>query len=269
MNRNRFNKDRIIIPSIIILFVLLIIVSVDVDNRGHSNQGILKDFVMFIEKVVMYPINVFNKSDDINQVDSKIIKDNINSAIEQDNQELRDVLDLNKTLTEFTPINATVLSRNKSYWFNNITIDKGSNNGIKKNMAVITKNGLIGKISNVSRNSSEIKLITSNDINFKVSIAIKTNNVDSYAILNGYNKKTGLIKATGIDKMTQINQGDVVVTSGLGEMFPSGVYIGKVEKIENDKYNLSKTIYIKTDQDFNSFHYVTVLKVKWWYHLLY
>ena len=131
MNRNRFNKDRIIIPSIIILFVLLIIVSVDVDNRGQSNQGILKDFVMFIEKVVMYPINVFNKSDDINQVDSKIIKDNINSAIEQDNQELRDVLDLNKTLTEFTPINATVLSRNKSYWFNNITIDKGSNNGIK------------------------------------------------------------------------------------------------------------------------------------------
>ena len=77
MNRNRFNKDRIIIPSIIILFVLLIIVSVDVDNRGQSNQGILKDFVMFIEKVVMYPINVFNKSDDINQVDSKIIKDNI------------------------------------------------------------------------------------------------------------------------------------------------------------------------------------------------
>ena len=260
MKRNKFNKDKIIIPSILIAFVLLIIISIDVDNRTKSNQGIVKDFVMFVEKVVNYPFNGNVKKTD--QSKSKIIRENIDSAIEKDNQELRDVLELNKTLTEFVPINATILSRNKSYWFNTLTIDKGSNNGIEKNMAVITKNGLIGKISNVSRNSSEIKLITSDDINFKVSIAIKTNDVDNYAILNGYDKETGLIKASGIDKTAAINQGDTVVTSGLGEMFPSGIYIGKVEKIENDKYNLSKTIYIKTDQNFNKIHYVTVLKVK-------
>ena len=262
MKRSKFNKDKIIIPSILIVFVLLIIISIDVDNRSNSNQGIIKDFVMFVEKIVMYPFNAFDKNKDKEQSNSKIIKENINSAIEKDNQELRDVLDLNKTLTEFSPINATILSRNKSYWFNTVTIDKGSSSGIKKNMAVITKRGLIGKISNVSKNSSEIKLITSDDINFKVSIAIKTNDVDNFAILNGYDKETGLIKATGIDKTTPVNQGDIVVTSGLGEMFPSGIYIGKVEKIESDKYNLSKTIYIKTEQNFNNFHYVTVLKVK-------
>lgn len=262
MNKNKFNKDKIIIPSILIVFVLLIIISIDVDNRSKNNQSIVKDFVMFVEKVVMYPFNLFDKNKDINQSNSKIIKENIESAIEKDNQELRDLLDLNKTITEYIPINATLLSRNKSYWFNTLTIDKGSSSGIKKNMAVITKKGLIGKITNVSRNSSEIKLITSDDINFKVSIAIKTNDVDNFAILNGYDKETGLIKATGIDKTTPVNQGDTVVTSGLGEMFPSGIYIGKVEKIENDKYNLSKTVYIKTDQNFNSFHYVTVLKVK-------
>jgi len=262
MKKNKFNKDKIIIPSILIVFVLLIIISIDVDNRSNSNQGIIKDFVMFVEKIVMYPFNAFDKNKDKEQSNSKIIKENINSAIEKDNQELRDVLDLNKTLTEFSPINATILSRNKSYWFNTVTIDKGSSSGIKKNMAVITKRGLIGKISNVSKNSSEIKLITSDDINFKVSIAIKTNDVDNFAILNGYDKETGLIKATGIDKTTPVNQGDIVVTSGLGEMFPSGIYIGKVEKIESDKYNLSKTIYIKTEQNFNNFHYVTVLKVK-------
>ena len=167
-----------------------------------------------------------------------------------------------KTLTEYKPINATILSRNKSYWFNTLTIDKGSKQGIKKNMAVITKNGLVGKISKVYKTSSEVKLITSDDINFKVSIAIKTNEVDNYAILNGYDKDTSLIKATGIDKTTQINNGDVVLTSGLGEMFPAGIYIGTVEKVESDKYNLSKTVYIKTYQNFNDIHYVTVLKVK-------
>ena len=129
-------------------------------------------------------------------------------------------------------------------------------------MAVITKNGLIGKINKVSNNSSEVKLITSDDINFKVSIAIKTNEIDNYAILNGYDKKTGLIKASGIDKTTVINKDDVVLTSGLGEKFPGGIYIGTIEKVESDKYNLSKTVYIKTYQNFNDIHYVTVLKVE-------
>ncbi len=262
MKKNKYNKDKIIIPSILIVFVLLIIISIDVDNRSKSNQSIVKDFVMFVEKVVKYPFNAFDKNKGKDQSNSKIIKENVESAIEKDNQELRDLLDLNKTLTEYVPINATILSRNKSYWFNTLTIDKGTSDGIKKNMAVVTKKGLIGKISNVSRNSSEIKLITSDDVNFKVSIAIKTNDVDNFAILNGYDKETGLIKATGIDKTTPVNGGDTVVTSGLGEMFPSGIYIGKVEKVESDKYNLSKTVYIKTDQNFNSIHYVTVLKVK-------
>ena len=114
----------------------------------------------------------------------------------------------------------------------------------------------------VGKTSSEVKLITSDDINFKVSVAIKTNNDDNYAILNGYNKKNGLIKASDINKSTEINKGDVVLTSGLGELIPAGIYIGTVEKIESDKYNLSKNVYIKTYQDFDDIHYVTVLKVK-------
>ena len=128
-------------------------------------------------------------------------------------------------------------------------------------MAVITKKGLVGKISKVSDNSSEVKLITSDDINFKISVAIKTNDIDNYAILNGYDKKTGCIKATGIDKTTEIKKDDIVLTSGLGDMFPGGIYIGTVEKVESDKYNLSKNIYVKTYQDFNDIHYVTILKV--------
>ena len=105
MNKNKFNKDKIIIPSILIVFVLLIIISIDVDNRSKNNQSIVKDVVMFVEKVVMYPFNLFDKNKDINQSNSKIIKENIESAIEKDNQELRDLLDLNKSLTEFVPIN--------------------------------------------------------------------------------------------------------------------------------------------------------------------
>ena len=250
----------IIISSIVIIFLLVF--SLLLSRKVSFIENIFKDTTMVIEKVVMYPFTALNNDKKETASESYIIQKNVNSSLEKEIQELKDVLDLNKTLTEYTPVNATILSRNKSYWFNTLTIDKGKKSGIKENMAVITKQGLIGKISRVSDNSSEVKLITSDDINFKVSIAIKTNGVDNYAILNGYDKKTGLLKADGIDKTTQIKKDDTILTSGLGEMFPAGIYVGTVEKIESDKYNLSKTIYIKTNQDFNDIHYVTVLKVK-------
>ena len=253
------NKKKIIFIVIGIVLVILLSISLLV---YRSKNTFIKNISMSINKVIMYPFTSLNKDKSITQTESYLIQKNINSSLEKEIQELKQTLELNKTLTEYNPVNATILSRNKSYWFNTITIDKGSKSGIKENMAVVTRNGLIGKISKVSKNSSEVKLITSDDLNFKVSIAIKTNETDNYAILNGYDNKTKLIKATGIDKTTNINVGDSVLTSGLGEFFPAGIYIGTVEKIEKDKYNLSKTAYIKLSQNFNDIHYVTVLKVK-------
>ena len=257
--KKKNNKKKLItIISIIVISIGLISVSLLL----HFNNTFLKDTAMIIEKIIMYPFTALNKEKNESQSESYLIQKNINSSLEKEIQELKDALELNKTLTEYVPVNSTILSRNKSYWFNTITIDKGKSSGIKKNMAVITKNGLLGRISNVSRNSSEVKLITSDDVNFKVGIVIKTNDVDNYAILNGYDKKKNLITVTGIDKTTNINIGDAVLTSGLGEMFPAGIYIGEVQEIQNDKYNLSKIVKIKTKQDFNDIHYVTVLKVK-------
>lgn len=261
MYRKKKDKKKSIISLFIILIVLLALLSGSLLITRNKNT-FLKDGVILIEKIFMYPFTALNKEKNETQTESYTIQKNVNESLEKEIQELKEELELNKTLTEYEPINATVLSRNKSYWFNTITIDKGSKSGIKNNMAVITKNGLIGKITKVSNYSSEVKLITSDDIKFKVSVSIKTNEDDNYAILNGYDKKTGLIKISGIDKTTNINVDDSVLTSGLGEMFPSGIYVGQVKEIKNDKYNLSKIVYIKTNQDFNDIHYVTVLKVK-------
>ena len=260
MYKKKKNNKKYIILGVGIVLVILITISL-LWQKKSSDKNIIKSFSMMIDKVVMYPFVALNGDKNITQSDSLKIQKNKNQDLENEIQELKDALELNKTLTEYTPINATVLSRNKNYWFNTLVIDKGSKSGITENMAVVTKNGLVGKISKVSRNSSEVKLITSNDINFKVSISIKCNGEDYYGILNGYDKETGLITVTGIDKTYPVNNGDLVVTSGLGEMFPSGIVIGNVQDIKVDKFNLTKTLYVKTQQNFGSVHYVTVLKV--------
>ena len=264
MYKQKQKKNKIVIIIMIILIILLIPISLKLNRDTTSIENLLKDTATIINKAFMYPFTALN-TNDITQDESYLIQKNVNESLVKEIEELKAQLKLNSTLTEYTPINATILSRNKSYWFNTLTIDKGKKHGIKKDMAVITSDGLIGKISKVSKLSSEIKLITSDDVNYKVSVSIKTNDRETYGILNGYDTENNLIKISGVDRSIRVEKGNTVSTSGLGGVFPGGLYIGVVEKIENDKYDLSKTIYIKTKQDFDSIHYVTVLGEKEWF----
>ena len=128
-------------------------------------------------------------------------------------------------------------------------------------MAVITTNGLIGKISKTTKTTSEVKLLTSDDITYKTSVIIRVDNKDYYAILNGYDTETNLLKVTAIDKNIPSKTGDAILTSGLGNM-PQGIYIGSVVSSKIDSYDLSKTVYVKSEQDFSTINYVTILKEK-------
>ena len=254
---NKKNKIMIILSIIVIVFAL--IVSFHFTRKITFIENGMKSVSSFMNKVLFSPVKLYNSEKNIDQSESYLIQKNINESLEKEVEELKSQLQLNRTLTEYNTVNATILSRNKAYWFNTLEIDKGSKHGIKEGMAVITKNGLLGKISKVYHNSSELKLITSDDINYKVSVSIKTGDSESIAILNGYDIENNLIKVTGVNKNDNVAIGNTVLTSGLGGVFPGGIYIGTVEKIESDKYNLSNNIYIKTSQDFNNIHYVTVL----------
>lgn len=262
MYKHKKIHNKFLIFGICFLVVILLGISLQLNRKTTFVENIFKDVSIFFDKVVMYPFTALNKEKNINQTESYIIQKNVNSSLEKEIQELKDMLNLKQTLTEYKTENATILSRNKSYWFNTITIDKGKKDGLKEEMAVVTKDGLLGKISKVSNHSSEIKLITSDDVNYKISVSIQTGSGDTYAILSGYDKKIGCVIVSGVDKTSSVNIGDTIVTSGLSDKFPRGIYIGKVEKIVNDKYDISKTLYVKTAQDFNNIHYVTVLKEK-------
>lgn len=257
--KSKDNKKRLITILTIVLVIILICLSLNFSRKVTFFEDSLKSISNLFNEILFSPIKLFNSEKNVDQSESYLIQKNVNESLEKELQELKGLLELNRTLTEYETVNATILSRNRAYWFNNITIDKGRKDGIKEDMAVITKDGLIGKISKVYSNSSEIKLITSDDTNYKVSVSVKVNDSESIAILNGYDIKNNLIKITGVNKNTNIEKGTEVLTSGLGGVFPGGIYIGTVEKVESDKYDLSNVLYVKTKQDFNNIHYVTVL----------
>ena len=133
------------------------------------------------------------------------------------------------------------------YNFNKeITILKGSKDGFKVGMGVISQNGLIGLISNVNESSSNVMLLS----NKKMNLSIKINN--SYGMLQVKNNK---IIINGITNNDVINVGDKVFTSGLGSL-PSDIYVGKIDEINGD--GLNRILEINIDN--NNLNYLVVLK---------
>lgn len=265
---------------VLIVFTIVTIVlgfvhgSVNQNRKLTYFEQMIKDVVLYINNIVATPIEYVSnyleeermKEDILNKYNSikkELDKMEFNNAktkeLETELSKLKDILELNKLLTDYEYLNATVTNRNLGYWYNTITIDKGSKNGIKVDMAVITSDGLIGRITQVSNLNSTVKLLTSDDINNQVSIKIKQEQ-DIYGLLTGYNKENNTFIIKGIDQNIDIKEKSTVVTTGLGGIFPSGILVGEVYSVTNDHFDLSKIVEVKSFANFDDINYVTVLK---------
>jgi rod shape-determining protein MreC len=156
-------------------------------------------------------------------------------------------------------VNATVINRNVGNWYNTLTIDRGEKSGLKEEMIVITNGGLIGKIIKTTFLTSDVKLITTTDLNTKISVAIVSNESITYGLLSGYDKNSKELSVIDIVDNSSIKVGDIVKTSGLSDTYPEGIIVGTVSKIESDAFGTSKTIKVISSSNFSNLRYVTVL----------
>lgn len=181
-------------------------------------------------------------------------------VLQQENRALKDQLKISNTLTDYKVVNAVVTSRSPSSWQTQLIIDKGTNAGLKKGLSVMGSGGLIGRITQVNTTNAKVELISDNS---QVSdrFAIRVQNGDGETvdgIVTSFNQSKNLIVMGQITSSVSVKKGDLVTTSGLGGVTPSGLYVGKVEKVGSDNYGLSKKIYIKPATDFNNIPVVSV-----------
>ena len=129
-------------------------------------------------------------------------------------------------------------------------------------MAVVTNAGLIGIVENVSYTTSDVKLLTSSDVNQKISVKIKGENDYSYGLLSRYEPGQKTFTIEGIAGNKEIKEGAEVTTTGLGSAFPSGILIGYVKSITKDHFDLERIVEVESKVDFDDVGYVTILKRK-------
>lgn len=209
-----------------------------------------KDYIILLS-IYLFVIFFSNISYFImpNDIDINNLNNNYCNKI---NEEYNELLNINNIKYNSTfNLNISKVMYRDIYDYNNyITIYKGSNDNIEKNMAVINEYGLVGIIDKVNKNNSIVKLIANIDSN----ISVKIN--DNFGILKVNN---GKLIVSDISNYNDININDKIYTSGLGNI-PGDLYVGVVSDISLNNTNIEKIITVKSDVDFNNIKYIAVIK---------
>ena len=279
MKKKQTNPKHLIISLIVLIFIIIAVFSITLkkDRELNKVESLIKDTTISISKIITIPFRfIIDKIDDykllvnirkkyqellpeVSRIDSLKTE---NIELRRELESLKKELSIDYTLNEYSYLNATVIYRNVSTWYNTITVDKGTYNGVKEDMVVVNSQGLIGKVVSTTTFTSDIRLITTKETDNKISITISNGENKINGLIKNYNYKTKYLEVEGVSNTETVRVGDYVYTSGLGEIFPSGILIGTVSDISTDEYDLAKIIDVTPIADFDDINFVAILKRK-------
>lgn len=176
---------------------------------------------------------------------------------EYQNLRLRQALHFQEqTKTQFNLELATVVARDQINWYKSLTISKGSLAGITPGMPVVTTKGIIGHITAVSGRTATVLLVFDN--RSAVGALVQINR--TIGVVEGTGEQNGDLRLIHLPKDAPVRPKQVVVTSGLGGIFPKGLPIGKIEEVKVESNGLMKYALVKPFADFEHLEEVFIVK---------
>ena len=176
----------------------------------------------------------------------------------REKERLENLLGLAEERPELTYEDAQVTRRTSSNWESNLTISKGSGDGVALNDCVIDQYGnLVGVVTEVGSNWALVSTVLDPDVELGGRVA----RTDDEAILEGDFALMfeGLLKLSYLPEDTQLVSGDQVITSGLGEVFPEGLVVGNVTGLFTEADGISRYAQVEPAADLDSVRYVYVI----------
>lgn len=251
--KNRLFNKNLVVGIITTMFLFFICTCLALSSRNYI--FIENGFKKISSSISALFINHFYSNN--------YLKENITSSkityLQKENNSLKNMLNLKENNENY--IISEVINHTSRIWFNTLELSKGYDDGINKGMPVITEKGLVGFIGKTSKNISEVKLLTNITESDMISVLIENENEFLTGILKGYDVNKKMFKITDCLSKNTIKQGSRVILSGYGNAAFKGIYIGAVVDDEVSNHGLSKTIWVKTDVNFDDILFVAVLKV--------
>lgn len=171
---------------------------------------------------------------------------------ELENRELRDLLDF-KSLLPVSGVAARVIGRDVHHWYHSIVIDKGTRQGVGKDSPVLSIRGVVGRVVEASSSDSRVLLIV--DPDSRVGGVIQETR--QIGIVEGAGR--GACRITYLPRRGEIEVGQKVVTSGLGQIYPPGLLLGTISAVYLDEYGLYQYADLEPATDFDRLERVIVL----------
>ncbi len=168
-------------------------------------------------------------------------------------QILSALLDFARAYPEYQYVGASVIGRDPSPFVKYIQINRGSNDGLRRGMPVVTQQGLVGRISQIMASAALVQLIT--DPGIMINVELEPERIEG--ILAG--SITGDVGLDFIPQEATVEPGDLVLTSGLGGNFPPNILIGQVTSVRSQDYDLYQSASVQPVVDFEKIEIVLVI----------
>lgn len=262
-------KQTKIIISVVTLIILVTLIFIS--NTNSKQFGFANNLSTSIASPI-YKISrkksLKNESETIGKDLNSILKENENlkselealrlksneiDVLKSKNNELAELLGIKESYKNYEGVPAQVLSRSMNNYEKTAIINVGEDKGIKEDMIVVASKGLYGRVTSVSKNTSKVQLIT--DPASKITVRVG-NNAESL-IAEG-SLENGLI-LTMLPRNSRIISEQYIYTSGMGGVFPGGIYVGKVADIIYKSNEANSYVTVNTAIDQNSVRNLLVL----------
>ncbi|MDI9219005.1 rod shape-determining protein MreC [Clostridium tertium] len=258
------NKLAVTIIVLSVAFLGIIIYTMNNEQKGIVSSGVgsavnpLQKVVYSINDKIKGTLDFFLNFSKIKEENEELTKENIDlenklleyDKLKEENDRLREVLNFKNSKNSYDYLGCEIIGYSGESFSNGYVIDKGENDGLKKDMIVISNKGLVGQVTSTGSNCAIVQSL----LNENIAVSVMVNSTrETTGILKGYvsNSKQGLTKVTNLPIDSSIKEGDVIVTSGLGQIYPKEIRIGEVLSIETDEVKVMKTAIVKPFVDFN------------------
>ena len=234
------------------VFIFLLIVSLSFSyTRSDFHENKINNFSLIISSNFYKPFYNLKSYLQLRELNEKLMEENILLKKEKLNKKLDSKYDNNYDLILAKVIkNSTKLSRN------NLIINRGKKNGIKRDMGVISKDGIIGIINETSKNYSSVISILNKDL----KINAKHNKSNAYGSLEWNQKDPTVVELNDISIDNEIFIGDTISTGGMSFYFPNNIPIGEINSIKISENNGFYSLKVKLFQKMNNISYVYVIE---------
>lgn len=178
-------------------------------------------------------------------------------ALADENQRLREYLEIKRAYPDFSLCDALIISRGSESYMTVITLNRGSADGIEVGMPVITSSGLVGSVIEVDIASCKVRTI----IEDRGACGAYITRSGDIGVIEGdiSYKDTGICSLNYLSYDADVAIDDIVYTSGLGSIYPRDIPVGKVIGVSENAHNRSKSAEIRTFVDFSKITYVMII----------